>query len=89
MVAGIPPRGEANVECIRGQLPAQADNFAPRPLPETVFVFERGPGRDERDDANSRPQAALQIESIRLGQESDIETVGGRAQQWRRDDEVA
>ena len=73
----------------RRELAAQADNFPPRPLPEAVFILEGGPRRDKGRDAHARPQAALQIERVGLGEQGDVEAFRGGAQQWRGDHQVA
>ena len=89
MVARIPSRGEAGREMFRRKLPAQADYFKPRPVPEAVFILERRPRRDERHHPHLRPETALQIESVGLGEQGDVETFRRGAQQGRGDDQVA
>ena len=86
---GDAARGNAKIELLAGQLSSQPENFAPRPFPEMIFIFEGGPWRDESHNANARPKTALQIEGVGFGQERDLEFFGGGAQERRGDNQIA
>ena len=87
--AGDAARGDAEIEMLPRQLVSQPGDFPPWPLPEPVFIFEGGPGRDEGDDAHAGPEAALQIERVRLGEQGDVEPLRRGAQERRGNGEVA
>ncbi len=87
--AGDAARGEAEIKMLPRKLVSQPDHAPPRPLPEPVFIFEGGPGRDEGDDAHAGPEAALQFQRVRLGEQSHVEPLRRGAQERRGNGEVA
>src|SRR5215469_15776839 len=86
--ADLTAGGKADIKFFRGHRPAKTEHFEELPAPQTVFFCESCPGSVERVNFNTRPQAGLQIHSIRLGEEGDVKLLDGLPQESSADDQI-
>src|SRR5262245_34516363 len=64
MVARIPACAEAELEALVAKLP-QSEDLTPGPGEEEIFVLKSGPGSGEGEYCDLRPEADLQLASVR------------------------
>jgi len=88
MIARIPARGQCDIEAGGANDSPEAKHLAPGPAREPIFSLEDSPGRDERQNDNSRPELRLQFFSVWLGDNGDFIFLDGGPEESGADDEI-